>query len=118
MTLFFNFNNLEKAAKSNPVKAMEILKAFKDKRILTPGLKQKLIGSSFLLNPDALLADKNTDILYRYQYLSLAAKRDYSLYTLYGIKGLLTTYYPDLISDISFNPLLVVTKTEIHFKYE
>ena len=119
-TLFFNFKNLEKEAKCNPIKMVELLTAFKNKRILIPRLKQKLVGSSFLLNPDALLNDKTTDILYIYQYLSLAAKRDYSLYSLYGMKSLPLSYYPDLLGldSIKTNPLLVTTKSEINFKYE
>lgn len=119
-TLFFNFKTLEQEAKGNPTKMIELLKAFKSKRILVPGLTNKLIGSSFLLNPDPLLNDKTTDILYIYQYLSLAAKRDYSLYSLYGLKSLPLAYYPDFIglSSIRFNPLLASTKTEINFKYE
>lgn len=119
-TLFFNLKNLEKEAKGNPIKMIELLKAFKNKRILIPRLKQKLIGSSFLLNADALLNDNTTDILYIYQYLSLAAKRDYSLYSLYGIKYLPLSYFPDLVGldSIRTNPLLVTNKTEIHFLYE
>ncbi len=120
VTLFFNLKNLEKEAKGNPVKMIELLKAFKNKRILIPRLKQKLVGSSFLLNADALLNDNTTDILYIYQYLSLAAKRDYSLYSLYGIKYLPLSHFPDLVGldSIRTNPLLVTNKTEIHFKYE
>lgn len=119
-TLFFNFKNLEQAAKGNPVKMIELLKAFKSKRILVPGLTNKLVGSSFLLNPDPLLNDKTTDILYIYQYLSLASKRDYSLYSLYGMKSLPLSYYPDLLglNSINSNPLLVTSKTDINFKYE
>lgn len=119
-TLFFNFENLEREAKCNPIKMVELLRAFKDNRLLIPKLKYKLVGSSFLLAPNALLNDKTTDILYIYQYLSLAAKRDYSLYSLYGVKSLLLSYFPDLVGldSIGTNPLLTVTKTEIKFKYE
>jgi hypothetical protein len=119
-TLFFNYKNLEREAKCNPTKMVQLLKNFKDNRILIPGLKQKLVGSSFLLNPNALLNDKSTDILYICQYLSLAAKRDYSLYSLYGVKHLLLSYFPDLLGldSIRTNPLLVTTNQTIHFKYE
>ena len=118
--LFFNLKNLEREAKCNPIKMIQLLKDFKDNRILVPRLKQKLVGSSFLLAPDALLNDRTTDILYIYQYISLAAKRDYSLYSLYGVKHLLLSYFPDLVGldSIRTNPLLVTANQEIHFLYE
>ena len=119
-TLFFNFGALERETKCNPLKMVSLLKDYRNKRILVPGLKRKLAGNSYLLAPDALFNDRSTDILYIYQYISLAAKRDYTLYTLYGIKSLVLSYYPELqgSDSINFNPLLVTTKTEIHFKYE
>lgn len=119
-TLFFSLQNLEKLSKGNPIKAIELLKDLHNDRLLKIGFKQKLKGNSFLLNPDPILSDKGTDVLYLYQYISLAARRDYSFYTLYGIKYLVLSYFPDLISldNIRTNPLLVVTNQEIHFKYE
>lgn len=119
-TLFFSLQNLEKISKGNPIKAVELLTALHKGRLLGIGLKQKLTGSSFLLRPDPILSDRTTDILYIYQYISLAARRDYTLYTLYGIKYLVLSYFPDLISldNIRTNPLLVVTNQEIHFKHE
>ena len=120
MTLFFNWNSLVKESNNHPIKILELLANFKQKdKILKPGLRNKLIGSSYLLNCEDLLADKSTDILHIYQYLVLAAKRDYSLFKLYGMKSLPLSYYPDInISSIRANPLLIVTNTEIIFKYE
>lgn len=119
MTLFFNWRNLVEESKGNPVKLVEVLQQYKNKRILKPGLTKKLKGTSFLIAPDAVLNDKTTDILYIYQYIALAAKRDYTLYSLYGLKSLQLSYYTDInLDSIRTNPLLSVTKTEIHFKYE
>lgn len=119
MTLFFNWKALQEAAKGDPVKLVEILTLFKNKRILKLGLNRKLVGHSFLLEPDALLADKYTDILYIYQYILLAARRDYSFYSLYGIRSLPLSYNTDInLDSIKTNPLLTVTKTDIHFKKE
>lgn len=120
MTLFFNWNNLVKESNNHPIKILELLASFEQRdKILKPDLRKKLKGNSYLLNSSDLFADKSTDILHIYQYLLLAAKRDYSLYKLYGIKSLPLSYYPDInISSIRANPLLTVTNTEIIFKYE
>ncbi len=120
MILFFNWKNLVKESNNNPIKILEMLADFKKQdKILKPGLRNKLIGNSYLLNYEELFADKSTDILYKYQYLLLAAKRDYSLFKLYGMKSLPLSYYPDInIGSIRTNPLLTVTNTEITFKYE
>jgi hypothetical protein len=119
MTLFFNWQKLIQETKSDSIKLVNTLKAFKDKKLLKAGLRDKLKGSSFLLKPDSILNDNNTDILYIHQYIFLAAKRDYSLYKLYGVKSLQLSHYPDInLSSIRSNPLLIVTNNEIHFKYE
>jgi hypothetical protein len=118
-TLFFNWQSVVTEAKSNPFKAVDLLLQLYNGRILKYGLLRKLKGSSFLLNPINILSEKNVDILYVYQYLSLASQRDYSLYHLYGIKSLPLSYYPDIrLDSIKTNPLLNVTKTDIIFKYE
>jgi hypothetical protein len=117
--LFFNFKELSYEAKDDPVKMLALLKQLKDNRIFKLGLRQKLFGNSFLLRPDQLLQDKTTDVLYIYQYLLLASKRDYALYTLYGLKGLQLSYHPNInLDSIKTNPLLTITKSEIKFKYE
>ena len=119
MTIFFNYNNLVKEAKGNPIQIVNLLTQYSNDRILKYGLRNKLKGNSFLLQPEKLLSDKTTDILYIQQYISLAALRDYSLYSLYGIKSLPLSYYPDInLDSIKNNPLLNVTKTDITFKYE
>lgn len=117
--IFFNFKELSCEAQSDPIKIVNLLRQFKEKKPLKYGLKQKLVGNSFLLNPDSLLTDRSTDILYIHQYLILASRRDYSLYKLYGIRSLLLSYHPDIdLSSIKTNPLLKTTKSEIQFKYE
>lgn len=119
MTLFFNWEKLDQETKGDPVKTVAILRAFNAKKLLKAGLRDKLKGKSFLLHPSDILNDVTTDILYIYQYLVLAAKRDYSLYKLYGVKSLPLAYYPDInLGSIRNNPLLEVTNNEIQFKYE
>lgn len=119
MTIFFNLENLIKESKGNPLTIMSILKDYTNKRILKYGLTRKLRGNSFLLHPLPLIEDKTVDVLYKIQYLKLAALRDYSMYSLYGIKSLILSYYPDLdINSIKTNPLLTITPTHILLKYE
>lgn len=118
--LFFNYDNLLKAANHNPFKVVEILKAYHAGRLLKYyKIKSKLKGNSFLINPDAILNEKYIDILYVHQYIQLAARRDYSLYSLYGITSLPLSHFPDIrLDSLKTNPLLKVTNSEIIFKYE
>ena len=84
-----------------------------------PPARVSLSGHSFLINPLPFFKDKTTDIIYKIQYLKLAAMRDYLLYKQYKYKALQTSFYPDLNrAAISHNPLLKVTQSEILFKYE
>lgn len=118
MTLFFNIEKVNRAAKSSPTQTLRIIKDMSDRNPITKYYKL-LTGNSFLLKPELLLNDKTTDILYVYQYVLLAARRDYSLYKLFGEKSLPLSYFPDInLSSIRTNPLLNVTNSEIKFKYE
>jgi hypothetical protein len=118
MTLFFNLNKVMKEAKESPISVVRILNDMHTDNPITR-LKRRLSGNSFLLKPEQLLNDKTTDILFIYQYILLAARRDYSHYKLFGEKSLPLSYFPDInLSSIRTNPLLKVTNTEITFKYE
>lgn len=124
MTLFFNLETLEAQAQGDSNKFMAMLEYHHSKRLPSKYSKYKpsrvsLAGSSFLLNPESLFVDKSTDILYKLQYIKLAARRDYSFYKQYKIKSLQLSYYPDIIlAAIKHNPLLNITQSEILFKYE
>ena len=119
VTTKFNWINLIKESKNDPCKTVSILKTFKDNKILKYGLRNKLIGNSYLLNASEILENNKTDILYIFQYILLASRRDYSLFKLYGVKSLPLSHYPDIdLSSIRHNPLLNVTNNEIIFKYE
>lgn len=116
---------LEEQAKCDDNKLLALLlhhyngKTIPSKYDKYPPSRVSLVGHSFLLNPRDFFLDKNTDILYKIQYLKLAAMRDYLLYKMYKYKALQTSFYPDLNHDgIKHNPLLQITPTEIHFKYE
>lgn len=122
MTFFFNIENLEKEAASDPKRFMLLLKNFYYKKLPKNGYsivpKLPLHGLSFILNPEPLFKS-NVDILYIIQYIKLAARRDYGMYKHYGSKTLQLSYFPDiLLGNIKTNPLLEITKTEIFFKYE
>lgn len=124
MTIFFNLTTLEEQSCNASDKFMSMLEFHHSKRLpsrhskLQPS-KVPLHGKSFILNPVDLFNDKSTDILYKLQYVKLAARRDYNLYKQYGYKSLQTSFFPDLNYDaIRSNPLLVITPTEVQFKYE
>jgi hypothetical protein len=113
ITLFFSWSSLLRLGKHTPAKVVALLREHHKSR------KDKLMGLSFLLSPSGILSDNTTDILFVYQYILIAARRDYALYNLYGLKSLPLSYNPDLkIDSLKTNPLLEVTKSEIHLKHE
>ena len=118
MTLFYNFELLSKKAKGNPTKMVGLLNKFYLERKNKTYITTNLSGKAFILNPEDLFSSKENDI-YKAQYIILASKRDYFLYTKYGITSLQLSYYPDInIEKIKYNPLLNITKTDIGFLYE
>lgn len=125
LALFFNQQLLEEQAGTDNNKLLALLshhyngKTIPSKWDKYPPSRVPLVGHSFLLHPRQFLEDKTTDIIYKVQYLKLAAKRDYLLYKMYKYKALQTSFYPDLNhSAIKYNPLLEITPIELLFKYE
>ena len=110
----FNYPKLEKLANRDAIKIVKILENYYN------GSSYKLKdGSSFLINPGELFFDQNTDILFKSQYIQLAARRSYQHYKDLGYKHLDLTYYPDLnLQAIKYNPLLITENNKIYFKYE
>lgn len=124
MALFFNLKTLEEQSCNDSNKFITMLEYHWNKKLprryskYLPS-KVSLAGNSYILRPDLLFADTSTDILFRIQYVKLAARRDWSLYKQYKYKALQTSYFPDLLYDvIRSNPLLEITDSEIIFKYE
>jgi hypothetical protein len=124
MALFFNLKTLEEQSNGDASKFMAMLEYHHSKKLPSKSSKFKpskvsLAGNCFILSPVPLFADKSTDILFKIQYIKLAARRDYNLYKQYKYRGLDLSFYPDIdINLIKNNPLLKITKTEILFKYE
>ena len=120
--IFFNLEKLESEA-HNPTKVLAIIKRLTLRRYL-PNKQDnfsanKYIGSSFLLNPEALLKDKNVDILYKIQYIRLAGRRDYTSYKLFRATWLDLFCYPEInLNLIRHNPLITIKDQKIYFKYE
>ena len=122
-TLFFNLNLVEEL---DYVDALLALKMYyyktlpKNKRSKLVNLRiSRMFGSSFLINPEPILNDKSTDPIYLIQYLRLAGRRNYMMYTQYNIKYLDLSFYPDInISRIKHNPLLKLANDKIYFKHE
>lgn len=125
MALFFNIQILNELAGDDPNKFLALLEYHRNGGIAKskyskykPATKS-LAGGSFLLNPDRLFSDKSTDILFKVQYIKLAARRDYALWKFHKYKGIQLSYYPDInIEAAKHNPLLIVTSDQINFKYE
>jgi hypothetical protein len=126
MTLFFNIDVLEKETDGDSQYLIVALERWYNKHTIPINARQKykplkksLSGSSFLLNPDKFFKDRNTDVIFRAQYLKLAARRDYTLYKLYGLRTLDLSFFPNInLQLIEANPLLSIIKNNLHFKYE
>jgi hypothetical protein len=126
MTLFFNIDVLEKETDGDSQYLIVALERWYKKHTIPINARQKykplkksLSGSSFLLNPDKFFKDRNTDVIFRAQYLKLAARRDYTLYKLYGLRTLDLSFFPNInLQLIEANPLLSIIKNNLHFKYE
>ena len=121
MCLFFDQKKLEEESCNDPNKMITMLFYHWKKPIIPVkgASKQSLKGYSYLLNPQDFFGDTTTDILYRVQYLKLAAMRDYLLYKEHRYKALQLSFYPDInIQAIKHNPLLTITKDSINFVYE
>lgn len=119
MPLFFNMENICKETGPNPKKILDLLNAIHSKKLIVRRTKYNLIGTSYLLNPEPFLKDKHTDILFKIQYLRLAALRGYAQYREYGLKTLDLSFYPDLNRNlINSNPLLKIKNNQLHFLYE
>jgi hypothetical protein len=124
MTLFFDLKTLESQSGHDPFKFVALLEYYYTKKLPSKKSKYKpskisLTGNSFILNPNLLFADTITDVLFRVQYIKLAAYRDYSLYKLFNYKCLDLSFFPEINQDaIKHNPLLTITLKQIKFKYE
>jgi hypothetical protein len=112
-SLKFNLEKLEKLAKGDPIKLVELLETY------YKGFNNKLSGTSYLLAPDKLFFDHTTDVLFKSQYIQLAARRSYQQYKDLGYKHLDLSYYPDLkIDALKYNPLITINNNKLYFKYE
>jgi len=109
----FDLKKLHKLSNNNPVKFVELLESF------YKGFTYDLKGSSYITGPGQLFFDRNTDILYKAQYIDLAGRRSYQQYIDLGYNYLDLSYYPDLnINAIKYNPILTIENNKIYFKYE
>jgi hypothetical protein len=119
MLTFFNVSNIELASKGNPTRFLQLFKNHCKRKLPDPTIKYALHGTSYILHPEPLFIDNKIDILYKIQYIQLAARRDYGMYRLYKRKDLDLTMYPDLeLQAVLSNPLLDITKLSIKFLYE
>lgn len=125
MILFFDLALLEEHTKCDPVKLVNTLKLHHKRKVLPKSSRQRvkplpnLYGSSFLLNPDPLFKDKTTDIGFIAQYIRLAGRRDYVMYKHYGQTYLDLSFFSDIdLNNLKYNPIIAISQSKIHFKYE
>lgn len=110
--LFFDLTKVEKEAKYEPRNIFKVLKDHSDRP------NKSLMGQSYLINPYDLIVSKQ-DILYKLQYLRLAARRDYALYKHYMYKALDLSYYPEVDKSLIIpNPLLILNNNTIKFIFD
>lgn len=125
LALFFNLQTLEEESGGDVLKFIAMLEFHYKGITLAKNIKQQfkpsrrsLAGGSFILNPEPLFKD-TSDPIYKVQYIKLAARRDYGLYRIHKVKTLNISFFPDLnVEAAKHNPLLIVTKQELIFKYE
>ena len=119
MTTFFDLGNLEAESCNNYTKFVNLLHDHSRGKLPKLTTKRTLHGKSFLLNPKSLFTRNNIDILYKIQYIKLAARRDYAMYKLYKFARLDLTFFPDIdIDALKTNPLLKIDNNQIQFLYE
>jgi hypothetical protein len=126
MTLFFDIQVLEKETKLDSEYLVKALEHYYNNRTIPKNkyekykpLTKSLRGNSYLLNPRDFFNDLTTDIIYKAQYIRLAARRDYLLYKHYGFKYLDLSFLPEIsINAIKTNPLITINKQILYFKYE
>lgn len=122
--LLFNIEKLERLTSGDPNAMVQCL-FYWYKNISVPARATtkikplgNLLGSSFLLNPEALFQSK-VDINWKAQYIQLAGRRDLFLYRQYSIKTLDLSLFPDInVTAIKQNPLLEIASNKITFKLE
>lgn len=123
--LFFNLHNLELQADNDPKKFIALLKYHhtgllpKHKNVKYKPSVLPMHGFSFMLNPAPIFDTSGIDIGYLVQYIKLAGRRDYALYTFNKVLYLDLSYFPDLDREkIHTNPLLKIANNRLHFKFE
>jgi hypothetical protein len=119
MTVFFNLENLEAESFNDYTKFIKLLHDHSLGRLPKLTTKRTLHGKSYILNPTPLFERTNVDILYKIQYIKLAARRDYVLYKLYKFARLDLSFFPDInVHLLTTNPLLKIDHNQIQFLYE
>lgn len=122
--LFFNLTRLERVTNNSAKYIVAALaKCYEGREIPYtlweefPPIRDLKRGTSFLLNPRAILVEDKSSVYHKAQYIRLAGRRNYSDFTMYGSKHL--DLFPDLDAGlISRNPLLTIEANKIYFKYE
>lgn len=119
----FDWRVIKLITKNDPKKVIQYFKyrleGKKFAKLVQNYYKHKLVESSFLLEPEAFIANKKNGALFeQYIYLDLAAKRNYIDYYLYKNKDLNIIFNPYNVDSLSLNRLLIIEEDVIKFVYE
>lgn len=123
MILFFDIQKLEKQTIGNDLKFLQILEDhYNAKALKRPTLSKlkytPIHGNSYLLNAKPLFRQP-VDIAYVVQYIKLAARRDFLLFSQFNVISLDLSFFPEFDPKLlSRNPLLNIKNNQIQFKFE
>lgn len=126
MAAFFDFNYICRNCKSVKQIIDTTEWVTQNNKIIKPrtvSLKldkaKAIAGTSFLIRPEKLFSS-NEDVLFKYQYLFFASKRNYYDYVNYNYTGLSGTLWPEIynVGSLKHNPLVELTHNQLHFKLE
>ena len=111
-TIFFNWDKVLRSVNHDPYKTLDLFKQFSK-----TGVPTKLAGNSFILNVYDLMNIGSYDSD-RFDYIILAAHRNYFDYEYQEDTSLWLPYSPIDTVKISKNRLLQINDNHIQFKYE
>jgi len=110
--IYFDWDKIIKAAKYDQYKILDMFKQFSKE-----GVPPKLAGNSFILNVQDLMNQVGFDSE-KFDYIILAAIRNYFDYEYQNEVGLWLPYSPIDTVKISKNRLLQICDNYIRFKHE
>lgn len=110
--ILFNWDAVVRKADYNAYRVLDVFK-----EINTKGVPRKLAGNSFLLNLRDVLTC-NASLEDKFDYIALAALRNYFDFEYLGNAGLFKYFSPAPLDKLSRNRLLTIKHDYIYFTFE